>query len=102
MCTSVQYHGNTGTIHVQYNPASNSLQWGVVMNSPLLMGGVWTFSEFVGDRKVNGPIVKSRDMLHSSVNPINIIHGAVFRVGVSYIDPFGFSHTNVPNACIIP
>jgi hypothetical protein len=59
-------------------------------------------AEFVGDKKIQGPHTKVTDLLHSSVNPVDIVHGAVFRVGVTFIDAFGFSHTNVPNACIIP
>jgi RHS repeat-associated protein len=102
-CSSVQYYGNTGTIHVQYNPATNTLQWGVVMKWPFLtMGGVWTWAEFIGDRKIQGPHTKTTDLLHSSVPPQDIVHGAVFRVGVTFIDWFGSSHSNVPNACIIP
>lgn len=102
MCNAVQYVGNGGTIHVQTNPRSGHLQWGVTMHNPAMRGGVWAYQEFVGGKLVSGDPGKARDILHGSVNPSKAKSGQVFHLEVAYVDPFGFPHHSVPNGCIIP
>jgi RHS repeat-associated protein len=101
-CASVEFPGNSGTIHIQVNPTSGYLQWGVVMYNPLSRGGAWSYQEYVGGRPASGDPFKVRDVLHGSVNPTKALSGEVFQLQVSYIDPFGFTHKSVPNACYIP
>jgi hypothetical protein len=61
-----------------------------------------TLGSVVFGNPITGDPGKVRDILHGSVNPGKLRSGEVFQLEVSYVDPFGFTHHSVPNACIIP
>ena len=103
MCTSVSFEGNSGAINVHMDPnGSGTLSWTVVMYNPDFRGGAWTYREFVGAKIRQGEVGKVRDILHNSLPAEFATPGKVFSLVVTYVDPFGFTHTNVPNGCIIP
>jgi hypothetical protein len=101
MCTSAQYAGNSGVINVDVNE-KGYLVWAVYMYNPALRGGWWAYREYVAGQPVSGEPLKSRSVLHGSVNPAKLKSGAIFQLAVNYVDPLGFTHTSVPNACVIP
>jgi RHS repeat-associated protein len=102
-CRAVTFSGNSGTIHIQTDPASGTIAWGVVMHNPAQRGGAWTYREFVGGKPTpSNETNKVRDILHGSVNPMYAKSGETFNLAIDYIDPFGIPHRNVPHACLIP
>ena len=71
------------------------------MHNQTERAGVWAYQEFINYRPVNGE-VKSRNILHGRVSPSKFVSGDVFQLAVTHVDPFGFTHRNVPNACVVP
>ncbi len=95
------FPGNSGAIHVQVDPNNGYLQYGIAINR-IFFGGTWTYEAFFGTKGQGGGKNKSTDTPHASYPPSIAKPGRVFSVVATYVDPFGFIHTSVPNACIVP
>jgi hypothetical protein len=68
---------------------------------PVFHAAMWAYQECVGGKAVSGEI-KQRYILHGTVRRSKAIPGQVFQLEIVHVDPFGFRHTSVPNARIIP
>jgi RHS repeat-associated protein len=101
-CDDAKFVGSSGTIHVKHDATSGNLQWGVQMNTIWFQWGPWAYMEFVNGAPVTGNPRKWRNILHGSVDSKNLVSGGIFQLVIIHEDWLGFTHTSVPNACIIP
>jgi hypothetical protein len=98
-CRSTKFTGTTGTVSIQTNSAGY-VAWGIYMHDPVLNWGRWQASVYVGSRRVDHKAQWYPP--HGSVNPVDAKPNSVLRIEAVHTDIFGFQHTSVPNACLVP
>lgn len=102
-CERIEYTGELGTMTVQVNTRTGTLQWGIYMHDPADDAGPWWVKVFVGGKKVDDK-KPPRQMYppHGSLPRSKAKSGKVFHIEARHVTTDGRESFNVTNGCVIP